>query len=78
MKKKIPLNQSKLVLQIPISIVQSNGKNAIQLKKIIGDEENVKWFIQNCLQKEAVEAKIVFLDKFKAKMRLTELGYQVE
>jgi len=77
--KIMPSKKEKLALEIPLSVIQlANKKPAIQLKKIIIDPENIGYFIKNCLKDDHIEAKIIFKDKFKAKIRLHELGYKIE
>lgn len=82
LEKILNKGKEKLVLEIPMSIIMVNNSTgqipAIQLKKVISDPENIGYFIKNCLKEDSIDVKIIFKDKFKAKVRLSELGFKIE
>lgn len=61
-------------VEIYLSVIQHNGKPAIQLRKILVEKEEVREFMREALEKESFPVKVCFKNKMLAAVRLKQIG----
>ena len=68
-------NEKPLKVRLNISLINCEGKPAIQLKKTISREDKVRALIKHAMEKGEIPATIIFKDPLKAAVKLKALGF---
>lgn len=66
--------ENEIYIEIPVSIIDFNGKPAVLLRKIIYDKDKVEKFTDYLLKNDSIQARVYFPDLFKVKIKMLKLG----